>query len=492
MNSHSQRLVALNPAFEQRDGYYAAAQSDEVRVTFTEADQEMVAGQLSALDDCSSFSEELESQLGSGKYLSILKPQALVAFDFSKLNTALEISLDYGNLSRYLAEQMTHVDSIKSTKNAARATAYRCADLANIDIVNASWNELKLATDYYDLILLSDVELIIDDQQQLTELIKLLSAALSSEGVLALSRQNPKPISAWFESDQTVPYEGLYGTLKNRIGSEQWNQLISNAGLSSQVEYSVLPNSQHPRTILSRDYVQSNPGAINHFYAAGMVGNSAVNEYLLFSDLAKTENLYELCDSYLLLASKSASSLSQFYDNDFTHFSSPGRRREWRTITSKKTGQSEVIKQRLFADQKHDANNVAQDLAPQRYQQGQSLAGLWLEALVYDAASDAFENKLLDYHRWLNDRQPEYAGALYDILPFNLIVDAQGDYQVIDPEWCIDDEITPEFVLFRALFWFGFHNRQLLQKFAARHGLFSLEDFVVFGLKLAGYRDQLA
>ena len=43
---------------------------------------------------------------------------------------------------------------------------------------------------------------------------------------------------------------------------------------------------------------------------------------------------------------------------------------------------------------------------------------------------------------------------MVDMLPFNIIVDEAGDYQSFDREWSLDESVSPEFVLFRALFWF--------------------------------------
>nr|MBX2849433.1 glycosyltransferase [Acidiferrobacterales bacterium] len=224
------------------------------------------------------------------------------------------------------------------------------------------------------------------------------------------------------------------------------------------------------------------------------------NEYLLFSELLKTQNLYDLCDSYLIIGSKSSKNLSLFYDCDFTHFSSAGRKRQWRTMTYKPVQKDLVYKQSLFSniDNNYSSSKneiiksaITQNLEKQEYKSGQLLAGLWLHSLVSEPSTDKFEQYILEYSEWLKANQPQFAGQLYDILPFNLIVNENGGYQVIDPEWVVDSEITPEFVLFRALFWFGFHNRDLLRSFASRHGLFSLYDFVEFGLKISGYQSDI-
>ena len=499
MNQSVFKLVAVNPSLEQKDGYYALpSDANAVKVTFTDGAEEQIAGLLSGLDNADSFSPEFENIIGDGKLLSVLRPQTLTAFDLSNIRTALEISHDYGNVGRYLAEQIAVVECVKPNQSAARAAAYRCADLANLSVIQEDLNDIELPKKYYDLIVVSDIESLAQDEAGITNLVKRLEKTLSENGVLVLNVQNPQPISAWFKQDQSVPYAELYGTLNGRLSLEQWQAVLDAAGLANASEHCLLPNSIQPRSILSRSYVEKNASSINHFYGAGFTGNEKVNEYLLFNELAKTQNLFELCDSYLLVTANSQQRIDSFYNQDFTHFSSPGRRRQWRTVTSKIKGDSAVTKSLLFSKDQHgdDAEKVngitiQQILEPQQYQQGDSLAGLWLQSLVLQADTKKFEQFIQDYYQWLLDHQSDFNGQLYDILPFNLIVDASGVYQVIDPEWQVETDISADFVLFRALFWFGFHNRHLLQKLVVQHSLFSLQDFVAFGLKLCGVNSDV-
>ena len=510
MNSSISKLVALNPTFLTKDGFYSPARDEtEIKVEFTDAAEQKISAQISALDDLSCFSEEFEQQVGDGEHLSVLRAQALLAFDFSNIETALEISHDHGNICRFLAEKTVSTDSLKNNKSVARATSYRCSELSNVGILCADFATVELPNNYYDLIVLSDIETLVASSNQIQDLIARLSDSLNDKGILLFNVQNPQPVSAWFNQDQDLPYGGLYGTLTNRLLPQQWLDMLGKEGLSNSQEYCVLPNTKQPRTILSKDYVETNVGAINHFYGAGFIGQTKVNEYLLFSELSKTRNLYELCDSYLIIAGKDTAKLSEFYNSDFSHFSSPGRRREWRTLTNKRVGESTVTKELLFKDISFNdsaANGVLikQNLAKQEYQTGQSLAGLWLQCLVKESSTndqaeqhtnkkstEKFAQYLKEYHAWLSNNHAELNNALYDILPFNQIVNTEGEYQLIDAEWEVEANISPEFVLFRALFWFGFHNRHLLKKFATEHGLFSLQDFVVFGLKLNGYDSDI-
>ncbi|MDB4511947.1 glycosyltransferase [Arenicella sp.] len=497
MNSFPFKLIELNPALDASDGFYSLLQEQkEAKFTFSPADDQHVAEQLSGLQDLGSFSAEIEKLAGSGAYISPLRSQNLSAFNFSEVQTALEISNDHGNLCRFLAEHTNVIESIKFSPNAARSTAYRCADLANVSVVNVELALIDIPQKHYDLIVIADIETIADDAEMIEQLLSRAEQALSKTGILVLITQNPQPVSAWFKQDQAIPYAGLYSTSSNLLPQQEWSGLLDKVGLTCKNEYCVLPNSQHPRTILSKQYLNSNPDAINHFYAAGLVGAEKVNEYLLFSQLSKSQDLYELCDSYLTIGAKSSDALSSFYACDFTHFSSPGRRRRWRTITNKSTAEGGVNKSLLFpaecvnqADQKQqsDGISISQNLGAQDFKTGQLLVGLWLQSLVHEEVAEGkFAQYVKDYDTWLQANVADLGGQLYDILPFNLIVSEQDDYQVIDAEWTVDQIVTADFVLFRALFWFGFQNRDLLHPLATANGLFSLSDFVDYGFKLVG------
>ena len=98
---------------------------------------------------------------------------------------------------------------------------------------------------------------------------------------------------------------------------------------------------------------------------------------------------------------------------------------------------------------------------------------------------------LESYYSWLLELKREgsafLATSAYDLLPFNVICSSNDGfadeshktcYQAIDQEWHLNTDFTPDFVLFRALFWFAFENRMLLADFGDRWGFHSIDAFV--------------
>lgn len=499
MTEFIHKIIELNPSFVSKDGVWSPPRDvKEIKVEFTNAAQERVLALISSFDDSSSDSEEVDVLQGNGEYVNVRTAQFLHAFDLSKVNTALEVSADFGNLSRLLGEKVTQVESVRCNKNTAIGNAYRCADMANVATICAPLDSLELPEKHYDFILVSQLEQCLTGEQNAELILKSLLCCLKPGGVLAVITANPKPLSAWFSNDGKLPYSGLYASPTHTQAHLQWVNIIKDSGLTEQTHHCFLPNAKNGKTLLAKQYVNESAGAINHFYGAGLCSDEKLNEYLLFTELSKHSALFDLCDDYLTLASSEASSVLELYNNDFTHFSSVGRQQRWRTMTTKGAAAPEVEKHAIgqYPSEKRSVSTttdivIEQDLAPQTYQLGQSLAGAWLESLVVANSIEEFEQLLTDYYAWLQVHSSEFGGALYDLLPFNLIIDSSGQYQAIDPEWRIEEAASYQFVMFRALFWFGFHNRHLLSELAATHGLFSIGDFVQYGLKHVGCKSDM-
>ena len=64
------------------------------------------------------------------------------------------------------------------------------------------------------------------------------------------------------------------------------------------------------------------------------------------------------------------------------------------------------------------------------------------------------------YYDYLKEYAENKGSArdIFDVLPFNIVVADDGRYQEFDREWRLNDEVDPEYILFRGLFWFVFSN----------------------------------
>ena len=105
----------------------------------------------------------------------------------------------------------------------------------------------------------------------------------------------------------------------------------------------------------------------------------------------------------------------------------------------------------------------------------------WLSALLQPNPVSALKAEVAEYANWLKtfEKEPDFCARAYDVLPFNIIVDSQGQFKTIDPEWVIDTEFDADFILFRALFWFAFENKALMRELAKQSGASTIGLFVL-------------
>ena len=265
------KIVELNPSFVSKDGVWSPPRDEiEIKVEFTNAAEEQVLALISSFDDSSSDSEEVDGLQGNGEYVNVRTAQFLHAFNLSKVETALEVSADFGNLSRLLGEKVPQVESIRCNKNIAVGSAYRCADMANVATICASLDALELPDQYYDFILLSQLEQCLTDDQDAELILQKLLRCLKPGGVLAIITANPKPLSAWFSNDGKLPYSGLYAAPAHTREHAQWLNILNESGLTEQSHHCFLPNAKNGKTLLAKNYVNESAGAKNHFYGAGL------------------------------------------------------------------------------------------------------------------------------------------------------------------------------------------------------------------------------
>ena len=85
-----------------------------------------------------------------------------------------------------------------------------------------------------------------------------------------------------------------------------------------------------------------------------------------------------------------------------------------------------------------------------------------------------------NYYEFLKSYASQHPDAkdMLDILPFNIIIDETRKYRSFDREWHLDEKITPEFILFRAIFWFVYGNSKQFARLFASHEWKSIREYI--------------
>lgn len=499
-------LLEANPQLGNKDGIYRDTNEIFRDSKLSNYIQIAVADTFSQASDKSLFSLDIQRLSNTDELSSALSDlpfSFLQAFNFSGINHTLDLSEDFGGVAHFLADQVGSVDAIKVDPDLARLSTLRCANKHNVCHISEDLTNLNFPPASYDLIVIGQLEALGLQQDQLDVLLSKLKHALTDKGVLVVNAPNTNRLSRVFNQGQSaLAFQDLYrsshssnnqnsnnhsSTQVSEISRRQFRNSLLNSGFAASEFHVTFSTDNHCRQLFSENYLTANVHALNHFYRLGSIDNAKISEFLLYQRLVEEkQNLVDLASRYIVLAGTNSDAIHAVYHNDFSHFPGHGRQAHWRSITQRRCAAPKVEKTALYSDQQvesddQNANLVRQNLDLQDFHKGPLLVGQWLNALV---ANDHRELTSLieSYHRWLSEfaQQHDLATVAYDLLPFNLIVNERsGDYQVIDTEWQIKQSISADFILFRALFWFAFENKAVLNAFAKSNNVSSIANFII-------------
>ncbi|MCI5130349.1 MAG: hypothetical protein D3904_02215 [Candidatus Electrothrix sp. EH2] len=437
----------------------------------------------------------------------------------------LEVGCSSGILSRYLGEQGHQVQGIKTGIDCLEAAKLRCADLANVRFA-ATPDEIAQALEAsYDVIVLLPplptlVHEILQERRKnkdtavglkgRAECLRVLMGTLSKDGILLIATGNRLGLKYWLGASEDYykrPYTGLWGygsqeQTPRMFSRNEWAEIFCQAEIKHHHFLYPFPDHQFAELILSDDFIRSDPHAHSLLYRTRSRDLSAPrwlpdqDEFLYWKSLHQAGYLREFVNSFLLVAAKSEERLGKVFPYDFIKLSKHRQRSKYHAVTYKEKLHSVVVKKLL--DQRAadaDAAQAAVSHAPrnQRYLEGPLLAELWIDALVMEDGKEKFRELLKAYYRFLQTQlaEAEQPGQFLDLLPFNIILSSDGQYQWFDQEWAVNcEEISAEFILFRALLWFGFAHDSHISCAMKSENLTSIAEFISFSFQLLALDEQ--
>ncbi len=439
----------------------------------------------------------------------------------------LEVGCSSGILSRYLGEEGHQVLGIKTGVDCLEAAKLRCADLPNVRFA-ATPDDIAAALEAtYDLVvLLPPLPALVYEVLQgkvknkestsglakRAEYLRLLMNTLSENGKLLIAAGNRLGLKYWLgasEDNYGKPYTGLWGygsrDLHPRMFSRnEWSEIFRLAGSTHHNFLYPFPDHQFAELILSDSFIQSDPHAHSLLYRTRSRDLAAPNwlpdqdEFLHWKSLHQSGYLQDFANSFLIVAAKSQERLSEVFPYDFIKLSKSRQRSKYHAVTYKEKEQSLVVKKLLDQQENEAADNTSTAIshAPRShpYIQGPLLAELWIDALIMPGRQERFGKLLYEYYQFLKNHleQAEQPGQFLDLLPFNIILASDGQYQWFDQEWSVNPkEISAEFILFRALLWFSFAHDTHISCAMREENLTSIAEFISFSFQLLSLDEQL-
>ncbi len=403
--------------------------------------------------------------------------QFLHAFDLSKTNNVLDLSQDTGGVAHFIADHVGPVDSINLDPRLARLSALRCANKPNVTVTTTELKQCHLPDNHYDLILISQLEVLGLNADALPALFSSLKKALSPNGIIVVNAKNSQRLTKILNvGDSEIPFEDAYevegsNTSETCLTRSQLRQCLRTPGFESCKIYANYAQAELSEHLFSEDYLTASVHALNHFYDLGCFDNAALNSYLLFQRLKlEKSNLVDSASRYVAIAAANKAAAESFCDVDFFYPPDQQRSVEFQSTLLRRRS-AQTVERRFIATSK---------VVSVPYLKGELLAIGWLNALA--AREDSkFLTYITDFTQWLKDAESskDWDNISSHVSPNRLIVNPRnGDFGTTFNDEGQSAWVSAEFVLIRSLFWFARQNASLVRAYGSRHGVASLREFI--------------
>jgi len=522
MTDDVKSLQALNSFTLDEAGIYRLDCASEVNIQYSDGDanEQAVMDSIKNAADISSGSPELERAWltwAQEAHLSPYRINLVAGLGWLESGRVLEIGCGCGALTRYLGERGLHVDALDVSARRAAITRERCRDLNNVSVFSGNLNDLKLPDSGYDHILLVGVleytarfsrKKNKPVEQLIQETLQRCLSAIAPQGTIFIAIENRlgfKYIAGACEDHYGVPRVGLYhypaymSELSQRksgiftLDYQQWQKLLGSISDTHYRFFFPFPDYKLPAVILDADFAQQDPYSYqllsrlnSRDYCADW--SPPLDEYMYWQVAAQCGQLKKTANSFGILIGRNSDSIRAAMPYDFIRFSNLKRKPQYRISTFKLRHKNHVAK-RYTSTQKLDQPSpiIEHKLRISDYVSGKLLSDTWVEALSSLAEIKILTDLLGEYYRFLTARSKR--GSLnrtdIDLLLFNIIVDNDQQWRVIDIEWewKHEREVSVDFVLFRSLLYFSYVHGDAVANCFLNHAVVSVGDFVEFGFQ---------
>lgn len=338
-------IIELNGFSKGADGVFSASEQErEFNYSDGEATEVRLHEVLSNAQDLSSSSYELQAQIvdwPTEYHLSSTRANLLRTLNLKGVKRVLELGCGCGSISRYLGEQEgLQVDAVEGSPSRAQLAALRCADLDNVTISTANFNQIAFPTDYYDLVLFVGVTEYAGrfserdtDQQALQDLLALGKATAKHDGVILVAIENRlglKYLLGAREDHYAVPFVGLdnypQSTGIRTYSQTEWREQIEISGFAvSQFMYP-FPDYKVPTLMIKHgaaaEKVSSAFDNVNSrdYSTAFSLGE---NEARMWQGLSQAGTLGEHANSFLMLMGQDQAAIDSMATFEVVEYTSP-------------------------------------------------------------------------------------------------------------------------------------------------------------------------
>lgn len=452
---------------------YSDGDSTELRIKFL----------IDQASDVSVFSDELRKSCTdwpSLYYLSSARSNLLRVFDADLSGDILEIGAGCGAITRYLGEQGGQVLALEGSTRRASIARARTRDLENVSVLAESFENFSV-NKKFDVITLIGVfeyaNLFVSGDNPGSQMLQKVRSLLKPDGLLILAIENQlglKYFAGAPEDHVASPMYGVEGRYNSSTpqtyGKKALTSLLSDAGFTSSEFFAPFPDYKLPVSIVTEEGFKEPGFDASAFAWQSVKRDPQLPEFCTFSlelawpQIFKNGLGMDMSNSFLIGASPV---FRKTLDNETLafHYSSDRRAAYCKRSEFKRDSQNTInVHYKKLA--KSDGLSTAEkpivefnltEIEP--YVNGYVLSTKLIDIINAEGWTYACVGEFLKKYVAIlteisgipsNDLD-QLPGAMIDAVPQNIVVDKNGNPELIDKEWSLTTTFRLEFLLFRTL-----------------------------------------
>lgn len=448
--------------------------------------------------DLGIFSPELKSAVKDWPSMYHLSPYRATILDCLDLrkreSRVLELGAGCGAVTRWLGESFQEIHAVEGNYHRAGVAKLRCRDLNNVKVYTGNFLDLEINSSFDIATLIGVLEYSHmyhplykgAPHKAALSTLQLVFKALKNKGALILAIENKfglKYFSGSREDHTGKHFDGIQGYPRAdsafTFSAVEMEQLLESAGFSAVEFHLPFPDYKLASTVINGNELPSKY-FLHNWIETPFPDRSAGNRSLLFNEslavreLAKSNMLKDLANSFLIVAYKGeresvCEEIGLPEQKWVAKHYSLGRHSSFNkkvALIKSDENNLEVSNVPVVAlnNDKSTCNNIFNhELTAENYYPGDQLLFNVFELFASDNFDKRFSGlieKLIsflieEYSVGRNDKNgiPLIRGEAFDVLFWNIIVEeGSGKWKVIDKEWSFRGALPVDFILWRNLF----------------------------------------
>lgn len=452
---------------------YSDGDSTELRIKFL----------IDQASDVSVFSDELRKSCTdwpSLYYLSSARSNLLRVFDADLAGDILEIGAGCGAITRYLGEQGGQVLALEGSTRRASIARARTRDLENVSVLAESFENFSVDKKFDVITLIGVFEyanLFVSGDNPGSQMLQKVRSLLKPDGLLILAIENQlglKYFAGAPEDHVASPMYGIEGRYNSSTpqtyGKSALTSLLSDAGFTSSEFFAPFPDYKLPVSIVTEEGFKEPGFDASAFAWQSVKRDPQLPVFCTFSlelawpQIFKNGLGMDMSNSFLIGASPVSRKTLDSETLAF-HYSSDRRAAYCKRSEFKRDSQNTINVHYKKLAKSNGLPVEEQQVVEFRltetepYVNGYTLSTRLIDIISAEGWTYArIGNFLKEYVAVLTEVSGSLAtgsnqlsGAMIDAVPQNIVVNKNGNPELIDKEWSLTTTFRLEFLLFRTL-----------------------------------------